>query len=209
MRFVDILFAIGKLFSAYGKTYHIRRKISMILYSGYMSSRFKKFGKSSRIVPKMKYLEGAKFISVGNNCYFGKGMTLTALSSWEGEALSPCIEFGNHVVIGDESHIVAINKVIVKDGVLTGKNLLITDNAHGIEGDDATLSPLKRPVSSPGPVIIEEDVWIGEKVSILPNVTIGRGCVIGAHSLVNKSVPPYSLVAGCPARVIRSLIRPE
>lgn len=205
MRFVDILFGIGKIFSPLGKTYQLRRKIATILYSGYWSSQFKTFGKSSRIAPTMKNFVGGKFIKVGDGCYFGKGMTLTALSTWEGEKLNPSIEIGNKVQIGEDSHIVAINKIIIKDGVLTGKNLLITDNAHGIEGEDAILRPLERPVFSPGPVVIEEDVWIGEKVSILPNVTIGRGCVIGAHSLVNKSIPPYSLVAGCPARVIRSL----
>lgn len=209
MRFVDIIFAIGKIFSAYGKTYSLRRKTMTILYSGYMSSRFRKFGISSRIAPKMKNLVGAKYISVGKNCYLGQGMTLTAVSSWEGAMHTPEIEIGDHVQIGEDSHIVAINKIVIKDGVLTGKNLLITDNAHGIEGEDAVLAPLKRPVFSPGPVVIEEDVWIGEKVSILPNVTIGRGCVIGAHSMVNKSIPPYSLVAGCPARVIRQLVRVE
>ena len=51
-------------------------------------------------------------------------------------------------------------------------------------------------------VIIEEDVWIGANVTILKGVHIGRGCVVGANSLVNKSIPPYSVVVGSPARII-------
>lgn len=53
-------------------------------------------------------------------------------------------------------------------------------------------------------VVVEEDVWIGANVTILKGVTIGRGSVVGANALVNKSVPPYSVVVGCPARIIAS-----
>lgn len=58
-------------------------------------------------------------------------------------------------------------------------------------------------------VTIEEDVWIGANVTILKGVTIGRGAVVGANSLVNKSVPPYAVVAGVPARVIASKFTEE
>jgi len=56
------------------------------------------------------------------------------------------------------------------------------------------------------PVIIEDFVWLGARVIILPGVTIGKGSTIGAGAVVTKSVPPYSLVAGNPARVIKSLL---
>ena len=51
-------------------------------------------------------------------------------------------------------------------------------------------------------VIIEEDVWVGTRATILAGVTLGRGCIIGANALVNKPVPPYALVAGIPAKII-------
>lgn len=51
-------------------------------------------------------------------------------------------------------------------------------------------------------VIIGEDVWAGTRVTILPGVTLGRGCVVAANALVTKPVPPYALVAGVPARII-------
>lgn len=58
-------------------------------------------------------------------------------------------------------------------------------------------------------IIIEEDCWIGANVTILKGVTIGRGCVIGANTLVNKSLPPYSVAVGCPARIIASKFSKE
>lgn len=51
-------------------------------------------------------------------------------------------------------------------------------------------------------VVIEEDVWVGTRATILAGVTLGRGCIVGANSVVTKSVPPYALVAGMPARII-------
>jgi acetyltransferase-like isoleucine patch superfamily enzyme len=57
------------------------------------------------------------------------------------------------------------------------------------------------------PIIIEDNVWIGESVSILPGVRIGRGSVIGSNSVVTRSVPAYSIAAGCPAKTIKKYDR--
>ena len=54
-----------------------------------------------------------------------------------------------------------------------------------------------------GDVIVEEDVWIGMNVTLLPGVTIGRGAIIGAASVVTKSIPPYAIAVGNPAKVIK------
>lgn len=54
-----------------------------------------------------------------------------------------------------------------------------------------------------GPIIIKDDVWIGERSLILSGITIGQGAVIGAGSIVTKDVPPYAIVAGNPARIIK------
>lgn len=53
-----------------------------------------------------------------------------------------------------------------------------------------------------GDVIIEEDVWIGTRATILAGATLGRGCIVGANALVNKNVPPYAIVVGVPAKII-------
>jgi acetyltransferase-like isoleucine patch superfamily enzyme len=55
------------------------------------------------------------------------------------------------------------------------------------------------------PIRIEDDCWIGGNVTILPGVTIGRGCTVGAGAVVTKSLPPYSVALGAPARVVKTL----
>ena len=78
---------------------------------------------------------------------------------------------------------------------------------HGDYSDSEKMSdPYEHPKDrklSAKPVIIHDDVWIGEMVSVLPGVEIGRGAIIGANSVVTKSVPEYSIVAGNPAKIIK------
>ena len=67
----------------------------------------------------------------------------------------------------------------------------------------------KRPLIDDKDVIIEEDVWIGDDAIILSGVTIGRGSVIAAGAVVTKSIPPYSIAGGCPAKVIKKRFTDE
>jgi acetyltransferase-like isoleucine patch superfamily enzyme len=127
-------------------------------------------------------------------------------SSYIGGNNTPEITLGDGVSIGDESQVTAINKIIIGNGVLTGKKVLITDNSHGeVIRDQMDIAPLKRQVVSKGPVIIGDNVWIGEKATIVANVKIGQGSVIAANSVVTKDVPPYCVVAGCPAKIVKYL----
>ncbi|MBQ4055965.1 MAG: hypothetical protein IJD32_02545 [Bacteroidaceae bacterium] len=63
--------------------------------------------------------------------------------------------------------------------------------------------PRLRNVTSKGTIVIKDNVWIGDKATILPNVTIGEGAVIAANSVITKDVPPYSVAAGNPAIIIK------
>ena len=87
--------------------------------------------------------------------------------------------------------------------MLTGKWVTITDNSHG-ETDKDTLGmrPQKRTITSKGPVVIGNNVWIGDKATILPGVIIGDGAVIAANAVVTKDVPAYSVVGGNRAKII-------
>ena len=67
--------------------------------------------------------------------------------------------------------------------------------------------PAKRSTAYPAPIVVEEDAWIGSSVTVLPGVTIGRGAIVGAGSVVTKDVAPYTIVVGVPAKPIRT-IRP-
>jgi acetyltransferase-like isoleucine patch superfamily enzyme len=111
------------------------------------------------------------------------------------------IKISNNVYIGSYNIIGARESIILEDNVLIGPHVMIGDHSHQYENIEI---PIKLQESTEGgPVRIERDSWIGANVFILPNVTIGRHSVIGANSVVNRDIPPYSVAVGAPARVIK------
>ena len=71
--------------------------------------------------------------------------------------------------------------------------------------EELHMHPSSRQIKSKGEIVIGNNIWIADKVSILPGVHIGDGCIIGANSVVTHDIPPYSLAAGSPAKVIKSI----
>lgn len=117
------------------------------------------------------------------------------------------IKFGDNVEINDNVHIAARQSIKIGNNVLIASKVFITDLSHGSYGkggvhDHPDHPPSQRALTSE-PVTIEDNVWIGEFVSILPGVTIGKGSIIGSLSVVSKDVPKYSIAVGSPARVIK------
>lgn len=94
---------------------------------------------------------------------------------------------------------------MIGDNCLTGKWVTITDNSHGeTDYDSLLLPPNKRNITSKGPIVVGNNVWIGDKATILPGVTIGDGAVIAANAVVTKDVPAYCVVGGNPAKIIKN-----
>lgn len=147
-----------------------------------------------------------KRITIGNNSCIGSFCMLEAWTFHHHTktSYSPSIKIGNNCHLGEYSHITAINDVSIGNNVLTGRFVLISDNSHG-DTDEASLSlpPMERPLRSKGSVVIEDDVWIGDKVTILSGVTIGKGSVIAANSVVTRDVPAYSVAGGIPAKILK------
>ncbi len=105
----------------------------------------------------------------------------------------------------NDCHIGAINRVEIHDHVLIASRVYISDHSHGeTRLEDLRISPHDRPVVSKGPVVIESHVWLGEGVCVMPGVRIGHHSVVGANAVVTRDVPPYSVAAGCPARIVKS-----
>lgn len=149
-------------------------------------------------------------ISIGDGTSFEDWIYLTAWDSFscviEGneteQKLQPQMTIGKNCCFGAFNHITCTNKIMIGDNCLTGKWVTITDNSHGETNiDSLRIPPIRRPVFSKGPVLIGNNVWIGDKATILPGVTIGDGAVIAANTVVNKDVPAYSVAAGNPATI--------
>lgn len=179
------------------------------IYTGMYSYRFKSFGRNSVIFPKFNSLVGEQYIEIGDDSYIGRMVTLTAWGRHDNQIFTPKIKLGNNSCIGDFSHVTCVNEISIGNNVLMGKNILITDNSHGeTDMSEIEVAPNKRPIYSKGPVIIEDNVWIGEKSTILPNITIGFGSIVAANSVVTKNVPPHSIVGGNPAKIIKRMDNP-
>lgn len=115
-------------------------------------------------------------------------------------------QFSSGVRLGDNSGI-GINArleahVTIGNDVMMGPECMIFTANHSFSRTDI---PMRlQGYDAPRSVVIEDDVWIGARVIILPGVRVGRGSIIGAGSVVTHDIPPYSIAAGNPARVIRS-----
>lgn len=180
--------------------------IKITFYTSWISPSFKQFGVDSSIRPSFSRLKGAKYITVGRNTFIDSNVQLTAWDSYFGQSFTPEIIIGNNCSIGEDSHITAINSIRLGNNVRMGKKILITDNAHGTSDvESLDIAPNFRPLHTKGPVWINDNVWIGEKSSIMPGVCIGKGCIIAANSVVTKNIPDYCVVAGVPAKIIKQL----
>jgi len=109
----------------------------------------------------------------------------------------PKIIIGNNFYANAGCHF--MGEITIGDDVMIGPKTIIWGRDHGMGSG----TPMNKQPHSKKPIIIGHDVWIGAGVIILKGVEIGDGCVIGAGSIVTKSIPPYSIVVGNPARVIK------
>jgi len=91
--------------------------------------------------------------------------------------------------------------IIIGDNVMVGMDTVILTRNH--KHDDITRPIREQGSEETSPVVIEDDVWIGVRVIILPGVRIGRSSIIGAGAVVTKDIPPFSLAGGNPAKVIK------
>lgn len=182
--------------------YHKLQGLFEYLYTGWITRGMKRIGKNSKFGIGI-HLVGASSIEIEENVYIGHNSSLTAFSVNE-----ECkISIGKGSMLGNYNHITSCNRVKIGSNVRTGNYVLITDNSHGDLTDTRQMSrhPNERPLYSKGEVIIGDNVWIGEKVSIMPGVKIGNKVVIGANSVVTHSCDDNCIIAGIPARVLKKI----
>jgi acetyltransferase-like isoleucine patch superfamily enzyme len=154
------------------------------------------------------YITGAQFIKIGKNFIGHTGLRINCISSYAGITTKPELIIGDDVIFNYRCHIGCINRIRIGDRCLFGSNVMIIDHSHGsFSPEDIVIPPFKRKLFSKGPIVIENDVWVGENVCIMPGIHIGHHSVIGAGSVVTKDIPAYSLAVGSPAKIIKTIER--
>lgn len=123
------------------------------------------------------------------------------------------IFIGNNVFIGPGASFIAfISHIEIGDKVSFGPNVTIRGGNHSTHIIGKYLADYKTSDKRPEddqPVIIEKDVWVGTGAIILKGVRIGRGAIVAAGAVVNRNVPPYVIVGGVPAKIIKYRWNPE
>jgi len=154
-------------------------------------------------------------IRMGDDVWLGPGCLLCPTPGFPSKPLwpddrpvtfsqrfDPKIVIGNRVTATGSLTLGAHEQIIIEDDVMFAANVHLTDGLHGFEHAE---EPYKyQPIFRIAPITIKRGCWIGQNVVIMPGVTIGELCIIGANSVVTKSSPARSIAVGAPARVIKS-----
>lgn len=142
-------------------------------------------------------ITGRKNITLGNAISIGR---MSSLYAHDG-----LLSIGSNVSINSNTCIASANggNIIIENDVLIAQNVVIraADHAH-----DRVDVPISHQGHIGGKIVIHDGVWIGANVVVTRNVTIGKGAIVGAGAVVTKDVPPFSIVAGIPAKVIAQRI---
>ena len=132
-------------------------------------------------------------LEVGDDFKVWSGHRKTLISGWGR------IRVGDRVFINCGSVVLSVLEITIGDDVALANEVYVMDsNSHGVEGRPHVEAPVR----------IGDGTWVGARAMILPGVTIGKRVVVAAGSVVTRDVPDDSLVAGNPARVVRTLVYP-
>ncbi len=194
---------------SYVYSYELNRKVSILwdmIYAAWIRREFKSVGAGFRVYAPL-CLYGAKFVQLGENVILKGPLRLEAYDEYKGQKFTPLIHIGDNAVINSYCHIGCINEIRIGKYTTVAERCYITDHMHGESIlEHVQMHTYARPLYSKGKVCIGDCVQIGEGCVIMPGVTIGEHSIIGSNSVVTKDVPPYSIVAGNPAKVLKTFM---
>jgi acetyltransferase-like isoleucine patch superfamily enzyme len=161
--------------------------------------KYKKYGQGV-IIEKSARISNAQCIGIGNNVTIGFSTRIEPITQWKNRKYRPNIIIGDGVNIEQCCHITCANEVIIGSGTSILPFVMITDISHDYE--NINIPPNQQGITVKK-TIIGKMCSIGTGARIMPGVTIGKHCVIGANSVITKDVPDYSVVVGIPGKIIK------
>jgi carbonic anhydrase/acetyltransferase-like protein (isoleucine patch superfamily) len=159
---------------------------------------FGAYGKDVYIEPGV-VINRPRFVQVGDHVRIKRNTSIN-LHPKDKRSKGILLFIGNNVIISESCFISACNRIVIEENVGISPNVMVIDNSRK-PGDISR--PSKEQDLEIGFVHIGADSWIAYGACVLPNVTIGRHCIIGALSVVNQDIPPYSIAVGSPAKVVK------
>jgi acetyltransferase-like isoleucine patch superfamily enzyme len=162
-----------------------------------------KFGRigSRTIVRKPLSIVNGRYISLGRKVLIRDGARLEVIPR-PGEPL-PSVTIGDNVTVEQDFHLACCGSITIGDNVSIAARCAVVDITHPFWKVDVSENLAGAILEGPQKVSIGRRVFLGLGVTILPNVEIGEGAVIGPHSVVMTDIPPFCVAAGIPAKVIR------
>lgn len=188
---------VGRLFIfCYRGSIRVTCKVFSLLISG----GFAHFGSNTVLAHPIR-LGSEERIAIGDYVFIGPGSWLQAVP--DGENKSVAVSIGSGTSAAGACVISAVRSVKLEENVMLARNVYISDHIH--KYSDTDIPVMDQGVDKIEPVLIKRGAWLGQNVVVCPGVTIGTGAVIGANSVVKKSIPDHCVAAGAPARVLKSI----
>jgi acetyltransferase-like isoleucine patch superfamily enzyme len=140
-------------------------------------------------------------INLGDRSWIGADALITPITEYAGQRHSPRISIGRDVYIGPHVYLAAIGSIVIEDECVLSEQVYINDCSHGFNPDAGPI--MAQTLVHGGNVRIGKGCFLGYRVAVLPGVELGAHCIVGINSVVTKSFPAYSMLAGSPARLIK------
>ncbi len=180
----------------------------LMVYSRLTSALKHSFGHRGRgvVIDYTVNVQGSRFISIGDGSWVQRCAHLSVpLIEMKAPPVGTPLKIGKRVQIGGRCFFAAVNSVDIEDDALFGPNVYLADHTHAFGNPEVSIRD--QGIGAPGSIRIGKGSWIGINAVIIAiegkEIEIGDGAIVSANSVVTRSVPPRTMAAGVPARVIK------
>ena len=161
-----------------------------------------KFAINKSVIKNANVVYNSKYIHCGKNVRIKRDARLECYNVFAGKEYFPKLIFGNGVIINQRFTVFVTDLLIIGENTIIANDVLITTENHGMN-PEIDIPYHAQPLISK-PVLIGRNCWIGAKTTILPGAELGDNVIVGCNSVVTKKFPSNVIIAGCPAKILKT-----